>query len=388
MLKKLSVRKAFALFGASSAAMCCIVLVLLLSTGASRPALIGASLLLLAGGALVGRQIGVFYGKRAEIIVGGLHALAEGRLDCRLSIDGKDDFAWLAYEYNSARKAVKQLVEHLQVLSKTLTGAAVELSGSSGEARETVMRQLDSIRAVGGAIEQMSTNIREVESLSREASDLATSAGEASLAGKQTLQGSLASVHAASDKMASSLTVIERLVDDSRAINRINELIKELSDQTNLLALNAAIEAARAGEQGRGFAVVADEVRKLAQRSQASSNDISQLVVRIRDDAEETIQLVRSSNEEVNGATQNTAHAVTEFDDILRRLQALTGKSATITSSLGAQNSAVGEIVRNTDLLFALSEQNTHVAEETARQGNDLASSARTLEEAVQVFRI
>ncbi len=387
MLKKLSVRKAFALFGTSSAAVCCIVLNLL-STGASRPALIGASLLLLAGGALIGRQIGIFYGKRAEIIVSGLHALAEGRLDCRLNVDGKDDFAWLAYEYNSARKAVKKLVENLQELSKTLTGAAVELSGSSGEARETVMRQLDSIRAVGSAIEHMSTNIREVESLSHEASDLAASAGNASLAGKQTLQGSLASVHAASDRMASSLTVIERLVDDSRAINRINELIKELSDQTNLLALNAAIEAARAGEQGRGFAVVADEVRKLAQRSQSSSNDISQLVVRIRDDAEETIQLVRSSNEEVSGATQNTAHAVTEFDDILRRLQALSGKSATITSSLGAQNSAVGEIVRNTDLLFALSEQTTHVAEETARQGNDLASSARTLEQAVQVFRI
>ncbi len=387
MLKKLSVRKAFALFGTSSAAVCCIVLNLL-STGASRPALIGASLLLLAGGALIGRQIGIFYGKRAEIIVSGLHALAEGRLDCRLNVDGKDDFAWLAYEYNSARKAVKKLVENLQELSKTLTGAAVELSGSSGEARETVMRQLDSIRAVGSAIEHMSTNIREVESLSHEASDLAASAGDASLAGKQTLQGSLASVHAASDRMASSLTVIERLVDDSRAINRINELIKELSDQTNLLALNAAIEAARAGEQGRGFAVVADEVRKLAQRSQSSSNDISQLVVRIRDDAEETIQLVRSSNEEVSGATQNTAHAVTEFDDILRRLQALSGKSATITSSLGAQNSAVGEIVRNTDLLFALSEQTTHVAEETARQGNDLASSARTLEQAVQVFRI
>jgi methyl-accepting chemotaxis protein len=387
MLKKLSVRKAFALFGTSSAAVCCIVLNLL-STGASRPALIGASLLLLAGGALIGRQIGIFYGKRAEIIVSGLHALAEGRLDCRLNVDGKDDFAWLAYEYNSARKAVKKLVENLQELSKTLTGAAVELSGSSGEARETVMRQLDSIRAVGSAIEHMSTNIREVESLSHEASDLAASAGDTSLAGKQTLQGSLASVHAASDRMASSLTVIERLVDDSRAINRINELIKELSDQTNLLALNAAIEAARAGEQGRGFAVVADEVRKLAQRSQSSSNDISQLVVRIRDDAEETIQLVRSSNEEVSGATQNTAHAVTEFDDILRRLQALSGKSATITSSLGAQNSAVGEIVRNTDLLFALSEQTTHVAEETARQGNDLASSARTLEQAVQVFRI
>ncbi|OYW26254.1 MAG: hypothetical protein B7Z51_10265 [Methyloversatilis sp. 12-65-5] len=198
----------------------------------------------------------------------------------------------------------------------------------------------------------------------------------------------MGSVHAAFGRMADSLAVIERLVDDSRAINRINELIKELSDQTNLLALNAAIEAARAGEQGRGFAVVVDEVRKLAQRSQASSNDISELVVRIRDDAEETITLVRGSSDEVEGAMQNTAAAVGEFDGILQRLQALSGKSATISDSLGAQNASVGEIVRNTELLFSLSEQNAHVAEETARQGTELASSAQILQEAVQVFRI
>lgn len=187
--------------------------------------------------------------------------------------------------------------------------------------------------------------------------------------------------------MASSLTVIEQLVEDSRAINRINELIKELSDQTNLLALNAAIEAARAGEQGRGFAVVADEVRKLAQRSQASANDISQLVVRIRDDAEQTIALVRSSSEEVNGATQNTAAAVSEFDDILQRLLELSGKSTTISSSLSVQNAAVSEIVRNNDVLFALSEESAHGAQETARQGNEVASAAQTLQAAVQAFK-
>jgi methyl-accepting chemotaxis protein len=387
MLKNLSVKKAFTLFGASSALICCVAFNMV-SGGSNWPVQIGVSLLLLAGGALTGHFIGRFYGSRAEIIVGGLHALAKGRLDHRISLDGKDDFAWLGYEYNSARKAVKQLVERLQALSTTLTGSAVELSQASGEARETVTRQLDSIRAVGSAIEQMSGKIQDLESLSREASDLSQAAGSASQAGKRTLEGALDSVHAASGKMADSLAVIERLVDDSRAINRINELIKELSDQTNLLALNAAIEAARAGEQGRGFAVVADEVRKLAQRSQASSNDISELVVRIRDDAEETITLVRGSNDEVTVATQNTAAAVSEFDGILQRLQALSGKSATISDSLGAQNASAGEIVRNTELLFSLSEQNAKVAEETARQGTELASSAQNLQEAVQVFRI
>jgi methyl-accepting chemotaxis protein len=387
MLKNLSVKKAFTLFGASSALICCAAFNLV-SGGGNWPVQIGVSLLLLVGGGVIGHFVGRFYGARAEIIVGGLHALAKGRLDHRISLDGKDDFAWLGYEYNAARKAVKQLVERLQTLSTTLTDAAVGLSGASGEARETVTRQLDSIRAVGSAIEQMSGKIQDIESLSCEASALSKSAGDASLAGKRTLEGALTSVHTASSRMADSLVVIERLVEDSRAINRINELIRELSDQTNLLALNAAIEAARAGEQGRGFAVVADEVRKLAQRSQASSNDISELVLRIRDDADETIALVRSSNDEVTGATQHTATAVSEFDDILQRLQALSGKSATISSSLGAQNASVGEIVRNTELLFALSEQNANVAEETARQGDELAGSAQNLQEAVQVFRI
>ncbi|MDP2868074.1 MAG: methyl-accepting chemotaxis protein, partial [Methyloversatilis sp.] len=117
-------------------------------------------------------------------------------------------------------------------------------------------------------------------------------------------------------------------------------------------------------------------------------NDISELVVRIRDDAEETITLVRGSNDEVTVATQNTAAAVSEFDGILQRLQALSGKSATISDSLGAQNASVGEIVRNTELLFSLSEQNANVAEETARQGTELASSAQNLQDAVQVFRV
>ncbi len=386
-MKNLSVRKAFTAFGASSALVCCLVLNLF-SGNASWPSQMAVSLVLLAGGAITGTLIGRFYGSRAEIIVSGLNALAKGHLDCRLALDGKDDFAWLAYEYNAARKAVKQLVERVQGLSSTLTGAAIDLSDFSGAAREIGARQLDSIRAVGSAIGQMSGNIREVESLSREASELSRSAGEASQSGKATLQASLSSVHAASDKMAGSLTVIEQLVEDSRAINRINELIKELSDQTNLLALNAAIEAARAGEQGRGFAVVADEVRKLAQRSQASSNDISQLVLRIRDDAEQTIALVRSSSEQVSGATLSTAAAVSEFEGILQRLLELSGKSATISSSLSAQNAAVTEIVRNNDVLFSLSEESARGAKETARQGTELADAAQTLQSAVQAFKV
>jgi len=166
MLKSLSIRKAFAAFGASSALVCCVALNLAIGN-ANLPLQIALSALLLAGGAVTGILIGRFYGRRAEVIVGGLNALAKGHLDCRLDLDGRDDFAWLCYEYNAARKAVKKLVEHLQALSGTLTSAAVELSEHSGSARENGARQLDSIRAVGSAIEQMSGNIRDIESLSR-----------------------------------------------------------------------------------------------------------------------------------------------------------------------------------------------------------------------------
>ena len=97
--------------------------------------------------------------------------------------------------------------------------------------------------------------------------------------------------------------------------------------------------------------------------------------------------LVRSSSEEVNGATQNTAAAVSEFDDILQRLLELSGKSTTISSSLSVQNAAVSEIVRNNDVLFALSEESAHGAQETARQGTEVASAAQTLQAAVQAFK-
>ena len=387
MLKNLSVRKAFAVFGASSALVCCIVLNLAIGSP-NLPLQIALSALLLAGGAVTGAIIGRFYGRRAEVIVGGLNALAKGHLDCRLDLDGRDDFAWLCYEYNAARKSVKKLVEHLQTLSSTLTSAAVELSEHSGSARENGARQLDSIRAVGSAIEQMSGNIRDIESISHEADDLARNAGEASRIGKSTLQASLASVHAASDKMAASLTVIEELVEDSRAINRINDLIKELSDQTNLLALNAAIEAARAGEQGRGFAVVADEVRKLAERTSSATTEIRDMIDAMRSDTGEAVSSMHTTREAVEAGVERAERVAAEIAGIEAGMQRAAERVREIAEATQEQSAATTALAQSAEQASGVVQSTDDAIQHTSETLSQIGRASDHLGDLVGRFRL
>ena len=336
----------------------------------------------------VGIWFGTGFGRRAELLVNAMHSLAEGKLNHKLSLSGKDDFAWLGYEYNQACKSFRKLIEKMTTLSSTLTSSAEELSKLTIAANETGSRQADRIRTVAEAMEQMTASARQVADLSADMDSIVRAAGDSTRSGKTDLEVSMEGVSRIAKEMEESLHVIERLVKDSEEIAKINDVVKDISDQTNLLALNAAIEAARAGEQGRGFAVVADEVRKLAQRTQGSTADIEQIVAKIRHDAQETVERVGQASERVSGAVTTSRGAVETFESILHRMEELARKSNEVATSMREQDTTAHAILRNAGELSALSEDNARGVAQTASQGEAVAGSARELEASLRTFQI
>ncbi|MCQ9379117.1 methyl-accepting chemotaxis protein [Methyloversatilis sp. XJ19-49] len=336
----------------------------------------------------VGFWFGNGFGRRAEMVVNALHSLAEGKLNHKLSLSGKDDFAWLGYEYNQACKSFRKLIEKMTALSSTLTQSAEELSQLTITANQNGTKQADRIRTVAEAMEEMTASARQVAALSADMDSIVRSTGDSTRSGKTDLEHSMEGVSRIAVEMEESLTVIERLVKDSEEIAKINDVVKEISDQTNLLALNAAIEAARAGEQGRGFAVVADEVRKLAQRTQGSTADIEHIVAKIRHDAKETVERVGQASERVSGAVKTSRGAVDTFTDILQRMDELVSKSGEVALSMQEQDTTAHAILRNAGELSALSEDNARGVSMTATQGESLAASARELEGSLRTFQV
>ncbi len=388
MKNMLSIRKAFLFHSIFASVMCVAVF------GAQEALLPGFWGVLVAGGVCaavivgVGVWFGSGFGQRAELLVNAMHSLAEGKLNHKLSLSGKDDFTWLGYEYNQACKSFRKLIEKMTVLSSTLTASAEELSRLTTSANETGSQQADRIRTVAEAMEEMTASARQVADLSADMDGIVRDAGDSTRSGKTDLEVSMEGVSRIAREMEESLQVIERLVKDSEEIAKINDVVKDISDQTNLLALNAAIEAARAGEQGRGFAVVADEVRKLAQRTQGSTADIEQIVAKIRHDAQETVERVGQASQRVSGAVTTSRGAVDTFESILNRMDELAHKSGEVATSMREQDTTAHAILRNAGELSALSEDNARGVAQTASQGEAVAASARELEASLRTFQI
>jgi methyl-accepting chemotaxis protein len=388
MKNMLSVRKAFILHSLLASTVC------IVTGGVQASFFPGVTGLIVAGAICfgvitgVGFWLGNGFGRRAEMVVNALHSLAEGKLNHKLNLSGKDDFAWLGYEYNQACKSFRKLIEKMTVLSSTLTQSAEELSQLTITANQNGTKQADRIRTVAEAMEEMTASARQVAALSADMDSIVRSTGDSTRGGKTDLEHSMEGVSRIAVEMEESLTVIERLVKDSEEIAKINDVVKEISDQTNLLALNAAIEAARAGEQGRGFAVVADEVRKLAQRTQGSTADIEHIVAKIRHDAKETVERVGQASERVGGAVKTSRGAVDTFTNILQRMDELVSKSGEVALSMQEQDTTAHAILRNAGELSALSEDNARGVSLTATQGESLAASARELESSLRTFQI
>ena len=320
--------------------------------------------------------------------VSAMEKIAEGQLTIAIPAHGKDEVGRLLEATNTMAGNIRSAMSDIQVASQQLFHNAERLVSTAHNTADQSAEQSSSATAMATGIEQMNANIVHVSDGAKQAHQVSIDSNNISSEGAVIIQQATDSMTHIADTVRTASDAVSTLGRESKAISNIVKVISEIADQTNLLALNAAIEAARAGEQGRGFAVVADEVRKLAERTSSSTQEISPLIQRILDG---TTNAVASMEEGVRQVEEGVSYAEQAGGSIARIRQSagqVTTATTTISNALTEQSAAIAIISRNVEKVATMADQNTQTAKESALCASELEQLAQTLQEHVSHFSI
>ncbi len=306
----------------------------------------------------------------------------------RAPAQGKDEIAQTAQAFNQLLGAVQTSLRDVLDSAQSIAQASDKVTSASHQAAGSAENQSEAASAMAAAVEQMTVSIAHISESMNETLRRARSTGDAARDGAQVIGETNSEMDKIAATVGNATTAIDKLSSESSNISTILQVIKDVADQTNLLALNAAIEAARAGEQGRGFAVVADEVRKLAERTTASTEAIGKLVVSMQSSGREAVDWMSSVNRQVDGGKQHSAVAVGHIDGIRDSSQHVVASVSEISEAISEQSSTTQSIAQQVETVARLSETNSHTARETEAVAHELDRLSAALREAVSKFRV
>nr|WP_271408072.1 methyl-accepting chemotaxis protein [Pseudomonas sp. Q1-7] len=315
-------------------------------------------------------------------------ASGEGDLTGNLDTHGRDEITAMAGHFNAFTGKLRGVIRQSLEAASALGQAAGSLDSIASQGLRQSEQQSLQMEQVATAINEVTYGVQDVAKNAEHAASEVRHAEEQARQGHDNIDSSLRQIDQLSSTITKAVDVIQTLAQESAQIGSVLEVIRSIAEQTNLLALNAAIEAARAGEQGRGFAVVADEVRLLAQRTQKSTAEIQTMIERLQQNSEAAVQVIDESNRASRATVEQASQAGESLAQIAQSLRNLTGLNASIASATLQQSHVVEDINQNVTQAAGLAHNSASAAEQTTGASQHLGQLAEQLNRLLGQFRV
>ncbi|EPO3675067.1 methyl-accepting chemotaxis protein [Pseudomonas aeruginosa] len=345
-----------------------------------------AGLVVAALGLLVVWLVGYGIARPLRQLVGMLDDIAQGEGDLtrRLSSERADELGSIAKGFNTFLGKLQNMIGQVVQSVQKVSDSSEHTADIAIRTNQGVQQQLAEIELVATAVHEMTATAQDVARNATHAAEAANHADQAAHQGKQIVESSSAAIQALASEIGRAVGVVQNLAKDSENINAILVAIRGIAEQTNLLALNAAIEAARAGEQGRGFAVVADEVRNLAQKTQQATEEIQSMIQQLQQGTRDVVKVMQDSQERTDDSVRHARQAAEALESITQAVSVINDMNTQIASAAEEQSAVAEDINRN----VANANQVAGGADEASQASAELTRLAEQQRRLVNQFRV
>jgi methyl-accepting chemotaxis protein len=326
--------------------------------------------------------------KRLNAAIAIASNIASGRLDTDIDATGSDEIGRLMIAFSSMQTKLREMITEIKSGAQLLLVSAQEISRTSEALSESANEQSQAASTMAATVEELTVSISHVANSASEAHAISSESGRQSVDGGEVIQNTLNSMDRIAGTVQNSSQQIDELGRHIQQISSIVNVISGIAEQTNLLALNAAIEAARAGEQGRGFAVVADEVRLLAQRTGTSTSEISEMISKIQASAQDAVAQMGVGVEQVNQGVQLATSANAAIEQIRDGSGRIVSVVDQISTALNEQSAASQDVARSVEHIAQMAQASSEAIRGASQSASDIERLAHGLNSQVAQFKL
>ncbi len=340
-------------------------------------------------GAIAAWLISSIISKNLNTTVKAMRDVAEGEGDLtqRLEVKGNDEIAQLSKAFNTFSAKVASVVSEVAAVSEQLSSASTEVNELTSKTQHAMATQRTKVEDVSSSMSKISQQVDDISKNTEKAADVSQQANDESIEGKRIINEGINIITKLKKDFEGATSTVKSVEDDAESIGSVLDVIQGIAEQTNLLALNAAIEAARAGEQGRGFAVVADEVRTLASRTQDSTLEIKTIIERLQAGSSKAVQVMKHGTEQVQSSVDSTNKVGASLEKISQSVTSMNCMNSQIAKATVEHLSVSAQVNQGVNDISSVAEEASEDVEHIALSGDGVSQLTQKLQSLVGQFR-